>query len=191
MEKPHSCGDRLGAGDRRYHRRKRIGLPLLRGDTIRKANRSPFMALFFLDLTRRPPRSPRVRLGGYVCLPRLLDKGRAQLAGKAGDYRYNCPIDQRWFSFTGLSSDALLAELAKGKSDGELLAWIAENAPLRRAPWEISAWSAYMEARAPGDAESHRILAENIEKLAPDREDIIGWFDLLDLDDYVSFGGKA
>ncbi len=29
------------------------------------------------DLTQRPPRSPRVRLGGLVLLPRMLDKGRA------------------------------------------------------------------------------------------------------------------
>ena len=28
------------------------------------------------DLRQRPPRSPRVRLGGYVILPRMLDKGR-------------------------------------------------------------------------------------------------------------------
>jgi hypothetical protein len=28
------------------------------------------------------------------------------------------------------------------------------------------------------------------EKAGPKREDINTWFDLLDLDDYVSFGGK-
>ncbi len=40
------------------------------------------------DLTQRPPRSPRVRLGGYVILPRMLDKGRAALAGKLGEYHF-------------------------------------------------------------------------------------------------------
>ena len=34
------------------------------------------------DLTQRPPRSMRARLGGFVLLPRILDKGRAKLAGK-------------------------------------------------------------------------------------------------------------
>jgi hypothetical protein len=38
-----------------------------------------------IDLTVRPPRSPRVRLGGYVILPRMLDKCRAMLAGKNGE----------------------------------------------------------------------------------------------------------
>ena len=41
-----------------------------------------------IDLTQRPPRSHRVRLGGYVMLPRILDKGRALNAGKIGVYRY-------------------------------------------------------------------------------------------------------
>jgi hypothetical protein len=40
------------------------------------------------NLTQRPPRSPRVRLGGYVLLARLLDKGRAELAGTAGEYKF-------------------------------------------------------------------------------------------------------
>jgi hypothetical protein len=40
------------------------------------------------NLAQRPPRSPRVRLGGYVILARVLDKGRAELAGTAGEYNY-------------------------------------------------------------------------------------------------------
>jgi len=39
------------------------------------------------NLAQRPPRSPRVRLGGYVVLPRILDKGRADLAGTAGEFK--------------------------------------------------------------------------------------------------------
>ncbi|MDD2676823.1 MAG: DUF5069 domain-containing protein, partial [Methylacidiphilaceae bacterium] len=61
----------------------------------------------------------------------------------------------------------------------------------RREPSEILGWSAYMEVRAPGDAESHQVFAETLAKPAPAREDIASWFDLLDLDDHVSFGGRA
>ena len=64
------------------------------------------------NLTQRPPRSPRVRLGGYVLLARLLDKGRAELAGTAGEYKYNNPIDRHWFRFTGITPESLKAELA-------------------------------------------------------------------------------
>src|SRR6202044_3130060 len=47
-----------------------------------------YMSLHTPDLTKFPPRSGRVRLGGYVILPRCLDKGRATLAGKNGEYHF-------------------------------------------------------------------------------------------------------
>ena len=144
------------------------------------------------DLTQRPPRSPRVRLGGYVVLPRMLDKGRAELAGKNGDYHYACPLDQRFLGFTGIDPEALKEQLKAGKGDGEILAWIGENAPLKRTPWEIKQWSEFVEQRGPGgDAETIEYFVGLFKEFAPQRADIHGWFELLDLDDYVSFGGKA
>ena len=59
------------------------------------------------DLTQRPPRSPRVRLGGYATLPRCLDKGRATLAGKNGEYHFACPLDQRVLEFAGIKAEVL------------------------------------------------------------------------------------
>ena len=53
-------------------------------------------------LPQRPPRSPRVKLGGLVLLPRMLDKGRATLVGKNGDYYYDCPMDKRLLAFIGI-----------------------------------------------------------------------------------------
>src|SRR5207247_4969979 len=76
-------------------------------------------ALHAPDLTQRPPRSPRSRLGGYALLPRMLDKGLATLAGKQGEYHFNCPLDQRFLNFTGIDPKQLLAELKKGKGDSE------------------------------------------------------------------------
>jgi hypothetical protein len=143
------------------------------------------------DLTQRPPRSPRVRLGGYVILPRLLDKGRADLAGKAGEYKYNNPMDRHWFRFTGITPEALKAEIAKGKSDGEILNWIAETAPNKREVWEIQRWSAYFNERGPdGDVETLEHFTMRVGGLSKTREDVKTWFDYLDLDDHVTFGGK-
>ncbi|MBV8330404.1 MAG: DUF5069 domain-containing protein, partial [Verrucomicrobia bacterium] len=51
------------------------------------------------DLTQRPPRGFRVRLGGLVILARMLDKGRATLAGKNGDYEYLTSIDEHLVRF--------------------------------------------------------------------------------------------
>jgi hypothetical protein len=143
------------------------------------------------DLTKQPPRSPRIRLGGYALLPRLLDKGRADLAGKAGEYHYNCPNDQNFLEFAGIDADALKKELAQGKGDGEILEWINASAKHKRTGPEIAAWSVFMEQRAPDNPDSRTFFNEIHQKIGPKREDIVSWADLLDLDDYVSFGGKA
>jgi hypothetical protein len=142
------------------------------------------------DLTQHPPRSPRVRLGGYVILPRMLDKGRATLNGKNGEYNYACPLDQRFLQFAGVDPEALKKQLVAGKGDGEILEWIKANARNKHTELEIAAWSAYQERRVPSDVESRQIVQEIHSKIAPKREDIATWFDLLDVDDYVSYGGQ-
>src|SRR5262245_37043314 len=142
------------------------------------------------DLTQRPPRSPRSRLGGYAVFARMLDKGRATLAGKNGEYHYACPLDQRFLQFTGLDADALKKQLAAGKGDGEMLAWLEANAKHKHSVPEINAWSAWQEQRVPTDPEGRAYFNELHTKTGAEREDIASWFDLLDLDDYVSFGGK-
>ena len=147
---------------------------------------------YFIDLTQRPPRSFRVRLGNYVVLARMLDKGRATLAGKNGEYIYNSSTDQRLVKFLGFDPDALSKELATGKGDGEILEWVQAHSKTPRAPWEIEAWSAFMEKRGlEGDAETLAFFAEYLGKLSKTREDVKTMFEFGELDDYVSFGGKA
>lgn len=143
------------------------------------------------DLTQHAPRSPRVRLGGYVLLPRMLDKGRATLVGKNGEYHYNCPLDQHFVSFIGIDADALSAQLATGQGDGEILEWILANAKNKHTPWEVAQWSAYREQVVPSDVETREFFNGLHKQAGEKREDIITWADVLDLDDYVSFGGKA
>src|SRR6266700_6697654 len=106
------------------------------------------------DLTQRPPRSFHVRLGSLVILPRMLDKGRATLAKKNGEYNYNSSTDQHLVRFLGFDPDALLKELGAGKGDGESLGWVQAHSKIPRAPWETEAWSAYMERRGP-DTKRH------------------------------------
>ena len=147
---------------------------------------------FHIDLTQRSPRSFRVRLGNYVILARMLDKGRATLAGKNGEYIYNSPTDQHLVKFLGFDPDVLLKELATGKGDGEMLEWVQAHSKTPRSPWEIEAWSAYMDKRAPdSDAETLAFFAEYLGRLSKTREDVKTWFEFGELDDYVSFGGKA
>jgi hypothetical protein len=143
------------------------------------------------DLTQRPPRSARVRLGGYAILPRMLDKGRAVIAGKQGEFKYACPLDQEFLNFAGIDPEKLREQLKAGKGDGEILEWIKANATKKREPHEIEAWSCHQDRRAPGEPEKREYLGGIHKEIGPNRTDIVSWFDLLDLDDFVSYGGKA
>ena len=132
-----------------------------------------------------------MRLGGYVILPRMLDKGRATIAGKHGEYHYACPMDQRFLDFVGIDPGALKKQLVAGKGDGEILAWIEKTGKHKRTDSEIACWSALAAERAPADLESREYFNKLHKTCAPKREDIVTWFDLLDADDHVSFGGVA
>lgn len=141
------------------------------------------------DLTQHPPRSVRVRLGGYAHLARLLDKARAVIAGKGSDYHYNCPLDQLFFAFTGISADAMFAEIKTGKTDTQILAWVNETS--KRQRYEVIAWSAWVEQHGPGGAAGHEWAASVIKGNKSERDDIRSFADILDFDDYHSYGGKA
>ena len=147
------------------------------------------MSLHHPDLTKFPPRSPRVRLGGFVILPRCLDKGRATVAGKNGEYHYACPMDHRFLDFVGIDPEELKKHL--GKSDTEILEWITAHAKHKRTMPEILAWSAWQDNAAPDNPDSREYFNSLHKAGAPNRKDITTWFDVLDMDDYASFGGKA
>ncbi len=151
------------------------------------------MAHDLYDLTQHPPRSPRVRLGGFVILPRMIDKARATQNGKNGEYTYGCSLDRNVLEFLGIEADELKSQINMGLGDGEILAWLLSHAKKPRQAFEIAAFSAFHEQRAPS-APGGRAKVSEYQSSTPagaKREDIVTWFDVLDLDDHQSFGGKV
>ena len=147
---------------------------------------------FSLNLVQQAPRSPHTRLGGFALLPRLIDKCRADIMGNIGEYLSDCAIDQEFLKFTGIDYEALRAQIAEDKTDYEILQWVRENSSPNRAAWEISQWTQYQERRAPEPhTEAATYFLDVLQNLNSKRGDITGWSDLLDLDDYCSFGGRA
>lgn len=143
------------------------------------------------NLTQRPPRSPRVRLGGYAMLPRILDKARASLAGHAGDYKFGNPMDQHFLAFAGITQEALLERVSTGQGDWDILQWVIAQANPPRHPHEIRGWSAWLETMPVGDAEDIGWFAAQVKRINPVRTDLHTIMDYLDADDHASFGGQT
>lgn len=145
------------------------------------------------DLTQQAPRSPRVRLGGFAHLPRLIDKARATVNERAGVYIYGREslLDLQFFKFTGITPDELLAKVSEGLGDFEILEWIHTQTPYQLLPHQIDSWSTWIE-KLPGlNPQVRAWIAEFSLAQSPPRTDVGTLFEYLDLDDYVRFGGKA
>ena len=77
-----------------------------------------------------------------------------------------------------------------GKTDSELLAYVMANLAPKRTPSEIKAWSVWYSQQAPDNPDSRGFFNDVHRKNGAHRKDIETWFDWLELDDYVTYGGR-
>ena len=138
------------------------------------------------SLTEEPPRSPRYRLGGYSLMARMIDKGRADLAGNVGEYHYACPLDQMLFEFKGVQADEVKKLLASGATDEQIVSWFGTHGTTKSAE-EIKTWSDGVEGYRPfEDPEKKEWFSEECSKLGlkPESSTLV---DYLEADDAISF----
>jgi hypothetical protein len=142
------------------------------------------LVLLAPDLTKGFPRSPRETLGGYVVAARTLDKCRAVLASTNGEYHFDCPLDQQFLGFTGITADAFKDFVATGATDAEVSEWIIENSKIKEVS-EVVLWNNKMRHTRPCDMSPELQLflegyiPENLRKNRP----VYVWFDVYDIEE--------
>ncbi|MBS0169469.1 MAG: DUF5069 domain-containing protein [Nitrospira sp.] len=137
-----------------------------------------------------PPRlrSPRERLGGYVILPRLIDKVRLHAQGLLPEsyvpflLRPGLPLDGRFLALTGLQPEALRQAVLSNAEERDILSWVSA-ASVRHSPQHIEAWSEALEQIRPD-----RALARFLGRLSPELAKQVDFtqhplFDLIDMDE--------
>ncbi len=142
------------------------------------------LKLLAKDLTKDYPRSPRETLAGYVIAARMLDKCRAVLAGTAGEYHFDCPLDNQFLGFTGIGAEQFKAFVATGAPDAEVATWIEQHSKIKERP-EIVAWNNKLRATRPCDMpiELQQFLEDYIPKFVPKNRPVYVWFDVYDLEE--------
>jgi hypothetical protein len=142
------------------------------------------------DLTREPPRSPRVRIGGYALLARMADKGRATINGTAGDYHFNCPLDNMLFGFKGVTGEEVKPLLESGADDEEIAKWLNMHGTPKTTS-EVKEWSDSVEAARPYEnPEKREWFAGECSHLGLDPKKTT-LFEMLEKDDRESFKSYA
>ncbi len=142
------------------------------------------MTISAQDLTKEFPRSPRETLGGFVHAGRMLDKCRALLAGTAGEYHFNCPLDRMLLDFTGIDVEAFKAFVATGADDAAVGAWMAEHSTVKERE-KIVAWNNKMRDLRLSElpAKLQLFLEDYIPKFIPKNRPVRVWFDVYDFEE--------
>jgi Domain of unknown function (DUF5069) len=141
------------------------------------------------DLTKQAPHSPRERIAGFAIASRTIDKCRANLAGKLGEYHYDCPLDNMLFSFKGINGGQFKTAVQSAKNYEDVGTWLQANGT-KKTPLEIKTWSDEMEAGSPiQNPEKRAFFIENCTKLGlnPEKSTTFDW---LEADDLASFKSK-
>jgi hypothetical protein len=134
-----------------------------------------------MDLTRDYPRGPREQLEGMMLLPRAIDKARAQLEGKLGEYKYyNCRFNLRLFNTLGVTEDEFLDAVRRSPEDESLLEWIRDYVrPERDKVQKMNDWVLHNE---PKENERQEFCDE-LERIDPGNDSVNTWTELIDLEE--------
>lgn len=135
-----------------------------------------------MDLTKQYPRSPRERLEGVSMYPRTIDKARAQLEGKLGEYIYDCPMDQQLFRTLGVSADQFFEAVRQSPDDAGV---ISRLQPLRKAvsAEELAAHNRRIDDWESLTDESMQRFKRDLMKIAPGNTRIKNRTDLIDFEE--------
>jgi hypothetical protein len=130
------------------------------------------------------PRSPYEKLGGYVHLPRLIDKAKLHRKGLLDGYNYKTVgFDKHLLAFLRIQGDAFEEIANELDDDGKILEWVNQNG-VKHSPEEIEHWNEAMIARHPDTAaKKARFVHFLKESGGAGRKDIKTYFDLIEFDE--------
>lgn len=129
-------------------------------------------------------RSPYERLGGYVHLPRLIDKAKLHRQGRLEGYNYKTVgFDKHLLAFLKLDPEAFEDAANRLDDDAAILAWVLQNGETH-SPAAIEEWNRGMIARYPDTPEKRARFAHFVKEAGGEgRQDVRTYFDLIELDE--------
>ena len=133
-----------------------------------------------LDLTKRPPRSPREKVNGLFMMARTIDKMRAMSpGGSLGEYKL-AGFSQQLLEALGISEQAFQDVVARAKSDDDVAHWLAQHTDQTR----------YEAINREFSEESTADASERFHERYPvaRKYNLLTLFDVLEYDDREAFG---
>ena len=135
-------------------------------------------------MRRLHPRSPYQKLGGYVHLPRLIDKAKLHRKGLLNGYNYKTVgFDKHLLAFLKIDGEAFEEAVNRLENDEAILKWIAENGKTHSSE-AINEWNEAMISRHPDTAAKKARFNHFLKEAGGGgRKDIRTYFDLIEFDE--------
>jgi Domain of unknown function (DUF5069) len=135
-------------------------------------------------MQRLHPRSPYEKLGGYVHLPRLIDKAKLHRQGLLKGYDYKTTgFDKHLLAFLKLDGDAFEEAVNRLENDQAILNWVRENG-VKHSSEAIEQWNEAMISRHPDTAAKKARFAHFLKEAGGNgRQDIRTYFDFIEFDE--------
>ena len=130
------------------------------------------------------PRSPYDKLGGYVHLPRLIDKARLHRKGLLNGYNYKTVgFDKHLLAFLKLDGDEFEEVANEFDDDAQVWAWVEKHGASH--PGEaVEHWNHEMIHRHPDTAAKRARFVQFLKDAGGSgRADIKTYFDLIEFDE--------
>jgi hypothetical protein len=130
------------------------------------------------------PRSPYQKLGGYVHLPRLIDKARLHRKGLLDGYNYKTVgFDKHLLAFLKIDGDSFEETVNRLDQDDAILDWVQRHGT-KHSPEEIEQWNEAMISRHPDTAAKRARFNHFLKEAGGEvRKDIRTYFDLIEFDE--------
>ena len=130
------------------------------------------------------PRSPYQKLGGYVHLPRLIDKAKLHRQGLLNGYNYKTTgFDKHLLAFLKLDGDAFEEVVNRLEQDDVILEWVRQTGAQHSAE-AIEQWNQAMILRHPDTAAKKARFNHFLKEAGGQgRKDICTYFDLIEFDE--------
>jgi hypothetical protein len=135
-------------------------------------------------MRRLHPRSPYEKLGGYVHLPRLIDKARLHRKGLLDGYNYKTVgFDKHLLSFLKIDGEAFEEAVHRLDKDEAVLKWMQDHG-VNHSPEEVEHWNQAMISRHPDTAAKKARFTHFLKQSGgAGRKDISTYFDLIEFDE--------
>jgi hypothetical protein len=134
-----------------------------------------------MNLVESIPRSPKIKMGGLVIVPRMIDKARAYNSNTLGEYIFPCPLDKIILEFLDTNNKEF-AYKTQNLSEKEMSFWIEEKC-FHRSEDDKEHINKKLLNRKPDTQDSLYRFNEIRNKINPIAKNITTWIELIELEE--------